>query len=91
MKVRNVDPQKAGFKPTLMMQAQMRGRVYDPNQIISVEVRITSDDAADLDSLKAYELARNAARSYLPGNTTVTPKGIGHRAEGYSRTYTVAT
>ena len=89
MKVRNVTPRRQGFKPHKMVQAQARGRMYDPQQVASVDVEIIADTRAELDSRAAYDLARDTARQKLHGAYHVFAKGIGQRQEGFVRTFTV--
>lgn len=89
LKVHRVTPRRQGFKPHKMMQAQARGRMYDPQQVASVDVEIIADTRAELHSRAAYDLARDTARQKLHGAHHVSARGIGQRQEGFFRTFTV--
>ena len=71
------------------MQAQMRGRLYDPQEVASVDVEIIAGTRAELESRTAYDLARNTARQKLHGAHHVSARGIGQRQERFFRTFTV--
>ena len=93
MKLLRLQSTKAGFKPNRMMQAQARGRVYNPNEILSVEVTLLSDSRAELDTRAAFDMARNEARRVLHGAYHVRPKNnvgqVSGMITGFTRTFTV--
>lgn len=93
MKLLRLQSQKAGFKPHRMLQAQARGRAFNPNEIISVEVTLVADTRAELDTRAAFDLARNEAKRVLHGAYHVHPKNnVGQVAgmiTGFTRTFTV--
>lgn len=89
LKVHRVTPRRQGFKPHKMVQAQARGRMYDPQEVVSVDVEILADTRAELESRSAHDLARDSARRMLHGAHHVFAKGIGQRQEGFFRTFTV--
>ena len=89
MKVHRVTPRRQGFKAHKMVQAQMRGRLYDPQQVASVDVEIIADTRAELESRAAIDLASDSARRMLHGAHHVFAKGIGQRQDGFVRTFTI--
>ena len=89
MKALKITPHKAGFKPNLVIKAQARGRLHDPQQIVRVEVEVLADTQAELNTRAAYDLARREASRTLHGAYHVTGRHIGHRPLGFIRIFEV--
>lgn len=55
MKVIHQNPIKAGFRPSLMVQAAARGRQHDPYQVIGAEVTVLADSPADFQDIRKVQ------------------------------------
>jgi len=73
-----------------MMRAEARGKVFDPNEIVRVEVLVVSDAKEDLFSSQTLALVRNAVNGLRFRGGRVVARGVGEQTrKGWCRWFDV--